>query len=89
MGIGGRSHRRTRCTERDWAEVHRDSLQSWQAGGTPVPRDDSLQGSTTYLADYTRRYVDRLRLDRREVKKLETDDFFYELNFFIYADIKK
>ena len=83
MGVGGRSHRRTRCAERDWSEVHRDTLRSWQAGGTLVPRDHTLPGSAAYLADYTRRYADGLRLDRREVKKFESGDLFYELNFFI------
>ena len=58
LGFEGRSHRKTRGIERDWTEIHQETLQAWRQGGTRVIQDPSLQGSTAYLADYSRRYAD-------------------------------
>ena len=68
LGFKGHSHRKMRCSERYWVQRREETLREWQAGGTQVPQDHSLSSSAAYMTDYTRRYADRLRLDRREVK---------------------
>ena len=69
LGFEGRSHRKTRGIGCDWVQVHKETLQAWRHGGTRVVQDPTQPGSEAYSADYTRRYADRLRLDRRQVRK--------------------